>query len=146
MTDHRDCRGLIVGLVARTNQLGITRQALADALGVTRYTVNAWFRGEYLPSFAHTAAWAQHIGLRLAVVENGRVLSQGEDIPDDLGWLRRRQNLSQRDVAGRGYVSKAVISKRERMTEPGLVTVHDHVTLLGYRLTLLHAEPAAVGA
>lgn len=139
-------RRLVAALVARTRELGISRQDLADALGVTRNTINAWFRCEYLPSCALAAAWAARVGLRLAVVRSGRVFSEGMNIPGDLGWLRRRQGLLQREVAARGPVSRALIGVRERnLRPPGLDTVHDHVALLGYRLTLLHAPAQSVG-
>ncbi|TQS29150.1 hypothetical protein [Microbispora sp. KK1-11] len=143
MIRRRDTRRLVAALVAHTNELGIDRQVFADALGVTRYTINAWFRHAYLPSYVHAAAWAEYIGLRLAVVLDGRVFSEGADVPSDFVWLRRRQELSQKEVAARANTHRAVISMRERQKQKhGLATVHDHVTLLGYRLTLLHARQA----
>ncbi|MFI7628439.1 helix-turn-helix domain-containing protein [Microbispora rosea] len=147
MTRQSAAHDLITGLIARTNQLGITRQDLADALGVSICTVNGWYRGAWLPSFARAVAWAQHIGLRLAVVLDGRVCSEGAAIPGDLMQLRRSRGLLQKDVAARGRTRREVIYTRERnRREPGLAMVHDHVTLLGYQLTLLRArQTEAVG-
>lgn len=138
MTHQSSPRDLVTGLATRTTQLGITRRDLAAALGVTPCAINAWYRGAWVPSFAHAAAWANHVGLRLAVVLDGHVLAEGAGIPGNLLWLRHHRGLLQKDVAALARTRREVIRVRERgLRSPGLALVHDHVTLLGYRLTLL---------
>lgn len=138
MTHQPSPRDLVAALATRTTQLGITRRALATTLGVTLCAVNAWYRGAWMPSFAHTAAWADHVGLRLAVVLDGQVFSEGAGIPGDLLQLRHHRGLLQKNVAALARTRREVIWAREhRLRDPDLALVHDHVTLLGYRLTLL---------
>lgn len=136
---------IVASLAARTSDLDIPWGQLAEAISAHPRAVYAWRTGQAAPYFASAVAWAEHVGLILAAVdERGRILAVGADIPGRLTEFRKRLGLSQREVAERRHMAPRCVSALERGSyRPTLRTVAEHLTALGLRLVLL--RPAALG-
>jgi len=137
--ETRPDRQIVAELIARTRQAGITNARLAPVLGVHWQTIVHWRAGRYSPRYATAAAWAEYLGMRLAVIDQqGKIIAKGAGVPSRLRELRVGAGLTQADVATRLHVAPFAVSVREGSTgSRGLSTVADHVTALGYRLVLL---------
>lgn len=64
----KSCHRTIGILKKRRQELGISREAIAKALGYDPYTVGRWERGEIAPSILKFIDWCDALHVSLTVV------------------------------------------------------------------------------
>lgn len=81
----------ITGKLAAVRQdLGLTRDAVAERLGVGRSTVREWEHGKQLPTLTHLLTWCWILGLRITLTDpRGKVLRPRVDRRGGETWASR---------------------------------------------------------
>lgn len=139
---------IVAALTHRTRDLGITWAALSRGINVRQRAVRHWRDGRADPFFSSVVAWADHVGLIVAVVDHDRrILAAGASITASLADLRRRGGVTQQAAAERRNVRPQCVSTLERgARSPYLSTLDAHLDALGLQLALFHTQRQGAAA
>ncbi|MGV9536583.1 helix-turn-helix domain-containing protein [Streptosporangium sandarakinum] len=132
---------IVATLTDRTRRRRITVTGLAAMLGVSQPAVSRWQAGQRYPTWGHTVAWAQSLGMRVIVHDGRAVVADGMATVPRLTELRRQRGMTRRQVAQLRHMDISAVSRLELYAvDPALSTMDAHLRALGLGLAVVEAS------
>lgn len=137
---------LMTQLAEHRRIANITREQVAEAVGVKYNAVYRWESGQKSPKFAYLLRFAARVGRRVALWDGTRIVAEDADIPAALKSVREAAELSQRDLAALMHVVQSAVVMRETRGCVRVSSMEDYLRPLGARLILLPGDREAVAS
>lgn len=108
----------------------ITQETVADVIGLTPQVIGLYEKGKREPNLSNLIKLARFFQVSIDDLLTKDLRPQGSMLPQNLKYLRTREQCSQDDMAQLLHVSKSTMSKYERgvaeINNQGLINVSEY--------------------